>query len=110
MKGVERVVEHVLSHREELSKVGRIAVEVYIAYILERIIEHFHAAIGRCFGRLIEKVKEEWEAMAEEVVPGILEKIKKVLAIQLTAAKTLWAKVFEFLHRILQKSDRLKNP
>ena len=105
MKAVERVVEHVLSHRDELSNFGRIAVEVYIAYILERIIEHFHAAIGSCLGGLMEKVSEYREYVAGEVLPGILEKIKKTLATLLPTAKSLWEKVREFLHRILRKKQ-----
>ncbi len=103
MKAVERIVEHVLRHREELSNFGRIAVEVYIAYILERVIEHFHAAIGSCLGYLREKVSEDWEHVTEKVLPGILERINKALATQLQTAKALWEKVSEFIHRILRK-------
>jgi len=105
MKAIERVVEHVLSHREELSNFGRIAVEVYIAYILERIIEHFHAAIGNCLIRLMEKVSEYREYVAGEVIPGIMEKIKKAFATPLPTPKSLWEKVCEFLHRILRKKQ-----
>jgi hypothetical protein len=105
MKAVERVVGHVLSHREELSNFGRIAVEVYIAYVLERVIEHFHAAIGNCLGRLMEKVSKDWESVTEEVLPGILKKIKKALATLLATAKSLWEKVHEFFHRILCKKQ-----
>src|SRR5208283_1114655 len=101
MKAVERVVGHILSHHEELSNFGRLAVEVYIAYILERVIEHFHAGIKICLVRLFEEVKKDWEAVTEEVLPGILEIIKKALAALLQTAKSLREKVCEFLHRIL---------
>src|SRR5208283_2139230 len=94
MKAVERIVEHVLRHRAELSNFGRIAVEVYIAYILERVIEHFHSAIGSCLGRLIEKVSEEWESVTKEVFPGILEKIKKASAALLLKVKSLLTSLF----------------
>ncbi len=102
MKGVERVVQQVLSHQEELSNFGRLAAEVYIAYILERVIEHFHTVIGVCLGRLAAKVKEEWEAVAGEVLPDILEKIKKLLGTVLQTAKSLREKVCELLHRVLR--------
>ncbi|HKN19078.1 MAG TPA: hypothetical protein VJW95_04710 [Dissulfurispiraceae bacterium] len=95
MKAVERIVEHVLRHREELSNFGRIAVEVYIAYILERVIEHFHAVIGSCLGLLMEKVSENWEHVTEEVLPGILEKIKKTSAKLLLTAKSLLTSIFQ---------------
>ncbi len=105
MKGVERVVEHVLNHREALLNFGRLAVEVYIAYILERLIEHFHAAIGTCLARLLEKVKKDWESVAEDVLPDILEKIKKAVAMMPQTAKSLWEKASEFFHRILRKKQ-----
>ena len=105
MKAVERVVEHVLSHREALSNFGKIAVEVYIAYILERAIEHFHAAIASSLGRLIEKASEDWEFVTREVLPDIVEKIKKTSAMLLPTAKSLWEKMCEFLRRILRKKQ-----
>ena len=95
MKAVERVVEHVLSHQQELSNFGRIAVEVYIAYILERVIEHFHAAIGSCLGRLMAIVSEDWEYVAEEILPGILKKIKKMLAALFPTVKSLLTSLFQ---------------
>jgi|GEM_PF-3287841 len=106
MKAVERVVEHLLRHREELSNFGRMAVEVYVAYILERVIEHFHAAIGSCLGRLMEKLSEFREYVAEEVLPRILEKIKKASATLLPTAKSLWEKVCDFLSRLISLFKR----
>ncbi len=103
MKAVERVVGHILSHHEELSNFGRLAVEVYIAYILERVIEHFHVAIGRCFGYLREKVSEDVERVTEEVIPGMLEKIQKALETLSRTAKYLREKVYDFLHKISRK-------
>jgi len=104
MKAVERVVEHVLSHREALSNFGKIAIEVYIAYILERLIEHFHAAIGNCLGRIMEKVSEDWESVIRQVLPDIVKKIKKALAMLLGTAKFLWEKLCKVLRRILRKN------
>lgn len=106
MKAVERVVGHLLSHHEELSNFGRLAVEVYIAYLLERVIEHFHVAIGRCFGYLREKVSEGCKHLTNEVLPRILEKTKKASASLLPTAKSMWEKTNEFLHRILLKDNR----
>ena len=95
MKAVERVVGHILSHHEELSNFGRLAVEVYIAYILERVIEHFHVAIGRCLRYLREKVSEDWEHVTGEILPGILEKIKNTSATLLPKAKSLLTSSFQ---------------
>ncbi len=95
MKAVERVVEHALKHRAELANLGRIAAEVYIAYILERVIEHFHSAIGSCLGRLMEKMSEEWESVTREIFPCILEKIKKTLAALWLTTKSLLPSLFQ---------------
>ncbi|MGO9014258.1 MAG: hypothetical protein ACLQF0_04690 [Dissulfurispiraceae bacterium] len=103
MKAVERVVGHILSHHEELSNFGRLAVEVYIAYILERVIEHFHVAIGRCFGYLRERISEGWVYVCDDILPGILEKIQKALATLSRTAKYLREKVYDFLHKIARK-------
>ncbi|MBF0557273.1 MAG: hypothetical protein HQL08_00680 [Nitrospirae bacterium] len=103
MKAVERVVEEVLSHQEALSNFCRLAVEVYIAYILERVIEHSHAAVGSCLVRLAEKVSEYLEPVTEEVLPRILDKIKEALAALLQNAKSLWEKACEFIHKVMQK-------
>lgn|GEM_PF-1853757 len=65
--------------------------------------EHFHSAIGSCLGRLMEKVSEEWESVTKEIFPGILEKIKKMLA-TLFPVKSLWEKAGEFICRILRKT------
>ena len=88
MKAVERIVEHVLRHREELSNFGRLAVEVYIAYILERVIEHFHTAIGSCLGRVMAKVSEYREYVTGDVFPGILKTIKRMPAALWLTAKS----------------------
>ncbi len=106
MKAVERVVEHIISHREELSNFGRIAVEVYIAYVLERVIEHMHEAVGSCLGRLMEKVGEYRESVTEDILPGILEKIKKTFAALLPTAKFLWEKASEFFHKLISLFQR----
>ncbi len=105
MKAVERVVGHILSHHEELSSFGRLAVEVYIAYVLERVIEHFHVAIGRCLGYFRGKVNEGWVYVSDEVLPGMLEKIKRAMATLLWTVKSLREKVCDIRQRILRKKN-----
>ncbi|MBF0506338.1 MAG: hypothetical protein HQL09_05830 [Nitrospirae bacterium] len=81
---IEQLVKDFRHHQQALESFGSLAVEVYIAYLLEKVIDHFHEKIGRLF-------RDVWT----KLIPTLIEKVKKI-------AQSLRKKV-GILIRIVQK-------
>lgn len=74
---IEQLVKDFRHHQHALDSFGRLAVEVYAAYLLEKVIEHFHEKIG-CFFRIVRtRLMEGWQALNEDVIPTLQEKVKE---------------------------------
>ncbi len=78
---IEQLVKDFRHHQQALESFGSLGVEVYMAYLLEKVIEHFHEKIGRFF-RLV------WT----KLIPTLIEKMKKT-------AQSLLKKVRTFLRK-----------
>ena len=62
---IEQLVKDYRHHMHALESFGSLAMEVYIAYLLEKVAEHFHETIGK-FSEL-------------HVVPRVTAPIKRIL-------------------------------
>lgn len=99
------LMEHVVKvyQHETLRNFGRIAVEVYIAYLLERLIEHFHEAIWKLLAMALRKMQYCRQAMATEVLPAILAQIQKSPEMLRQAIRKFLRIIWEFYSRIIHK-------
>jgi len=84
---IEHIVKEYQHNQETLAGVCRFAFEVYIAYLLERAMEHFYDVLGRFLSKAREKVSERWEVLTEEVIPNVQAAIKRVSAKLLHAVR-----------------------
>jgi hypothetical protein len=72
---IEQLVKDYRHHMQALESFGSLAIEVYVAYLLEKAIERFHETIGK-FLR----------------IPDALAATKKMRVMLLQSAKKLWGK------------------
>lgn len=99
---IEQLVKDYRHHMQALESFGTLAIEVYIAYLLERVIERFHETIAKLlfWGLVKEKMKEGWEALREDIIPNVAATIGKMPAMLLQSAKRLREKMRTFLSLI----------
>lgn len=75
---IEQLLKDYRHHMQALDSFGSLAIEVYIAYLLEKVIEHFHEAIAK---------------FLIYIIPNVLVTTRKVTALVLQSAKMLMEKV-----------------
>lgn len=100
---IERIVKEYHYHHETLGSFCRITLEVYFAYLFERLIEHFHETIWKLLKNLLWKVKECREVIAAEIIPGIVATVQMASARPRQTVIRYWDIVMEFYYRILRK-------
>ena len=71
---IEHIVKECQQHREALGNVGKIALEVYIAYLLERLIDHFHEFLLNIFAKAARRVQVWRETAAGVLTAGLRAK------------------------------------
>ena len=75
---IEHLVKEYHHNQDALTNFGKFAVEVYIAYLLERLMENFHDAFGKCLAKAREKVLEGWSVLIGELIPNVRATIKRM--------------------------------
>ncbi len=93
---IEQLVKDFRNHHQELASFAALAIEVYIAYLLEKLIERFHEAIAKILRLISGKIKEGWEVTTKDVITCGLATIRKMSTTLLQTAKGLRGKLQTF--------------
>lgn len=65
MKLIEEIVHAYMTHRGHFHEVGRIGIEVYAAYVLEKMIDHFHEQIGKLLKKGLKHLAGKWSELQD---------------------------------------------